>query len=486
MRASADTALGARIDALGSASGKNVGTASGQVPILGAGGKLPNSVIPAIALSEYLGEVDAQSGLTELAGQAGDYAVVKGSTSTSGTWIIHTGTGSDLSDWVHISGPTDITAGDGISVSGSTVGLSASGATAGSYGGASAIPVVTVDQYGRVTKASTVAPADQRPTAGTGISVSGRQVSLASSGVTAGSRGSATQIPTVTVDQYGRVTALGGATVYPPTTAGTSGQVWRSDGSGAGAWETPDTAPTASSSRLVTSGAVKTAIDAEASARASAISSLQGTVSGKAAKTEALGTGTALALGGGTGARTLTLTHKTVSGTTSTSAVTIPVASSTASGLMTAVQAVRLDAALPASTPKVYVATIPQTDYLDVCLAQYVRIGLDKGLLSLSGHVRDISLPNDAWTLISIDTIMSAMGLTHKRPSAYRATGWWHYDDGDDHGERYGSGAVCQVSPSGGLELGRFYSGTQIGSWEMSNIGRDRYISVRDVYVEIQ
>ena len=129
---------------------------------------------------------------------------------------------------------------------------------------------------------------------------------------------------------------------------------------------------------------------------------------------------------------------------------------------------------------------LEQTDYLDVCLAQYVRIGFDKGLLSLSGHMRDISMPDDVWTLISIDTVMSAMGLTHKRPSAYRTTGWWHYDDGDDHGDRYGSGTVCQVSPSGGLELGRFYSGTNIGNWEMSNIGRNRYISVRDVYVEIQ
>ena len=136
--------------------------------------------------------------------------------------------------------------------------------------------------------------------------------------------------------------------------------------------------------------------------------------------------------------------------------------------------------------PQVYVATIPQTDYLDVCQVQFMRIGLDKGLLSLSGHMRDISLPDDVWTLISIDTIMTAMGLTHKRPSSYRSTGWWHYNDGGDHGDMYGSGTVCQVSPSGGLELGRYYSGTDIGNWEMSVLGRDRYISVRDVYVEIE
>ena len=156
------------------------------------------------------------------------------------------------------------------------------------------------------------------------------------------------------------------------------------------------------------------------------------------------------------------------------------------SGLMTPAQVSKIDAALPAAVPQVYVATIPQTDYLDVFLAQYVRIGPDKGLLSFSGHMRDISLPGDVWTLISIDRVMSAMGLTHKRPSAYRSTGWWHYDDGDDHGDKYGSGTVCQVSPAGGLELGRYYSGTDVGDWQMSSLGRDRYISVRDVYVEIQ
>lgn len=216
------------------------------------------------------------------------------------------------------------------------------------------------------------------------------------------------------------------------------------------------------------------------------LNTLRTAVDGKAAKTEALGTGTALGFDGGTGVRTLTLTRKTVSGASSTSAIDIPIASPTASGLMSASQYNRLASALPASTPQVYIAMIPQTDYLDVCLAQYVRIGLDKGLLSFSGHMRDISLPGNVWALISIDTVMSAMGLTHKRPSAYRSTGWWHYDGGDDHGDRYGSGTVCQVSPAGGLELGRFYSGTQVGNWEISVLGRDRYISVRDVYVEIQ
>lgn len=93
-------------------------------------------------------------------------------------------------------------------------------------------------------------------TAGTGISKSGNTIGLATSGVSAGSQGSATSIPTLTVDSFGRVTALGSTTVYPPTTAGTSGQVWTSDGSGAGAWVTPATSASSGNSTPITSGAV--------------------------------------------------------------------------------------------------------------------------------------------------------------------------------------------------------------------------------------
>ena len=46
-------------------------------------------------------------------------------------------------------------AGTGISVSGTTVSLGTSGVTAGSYGSSSAVPVLTVDAYGRITSAST-------------------------------------------------------------------------------------------------------------------------------------------------------------------------------------------------------------------------------------------------------------------------------------------------------------------------------------------
>lgn len=93
--------------------------------------------------------------------------------------------------------------------------------------------------------------------AGTGLSISGTTINHSNS-VTAKTSyvGSATEVPRIMYDAQGHITATTTATIYPPTSAGTKGQVWRSDGSGAGAWETPDTAPTSSSTKLVTSGAV--------------------------------------------------------------------------------------------------------------------------------------------------------------------------------------------------------------------------------------
>lgn len=82
----------------------------------------------------------------------------------------------------------------------------------------------------------------------------------AESGVTAGSAGGATSVPVLTVDSKGHVVALSSTVMYPPITAGTSGQYWQSGGSGRGSWQTSDTVPTENSDRLVTSGAVYSAL----------------------------------------------------------------------------------------------------------------------------------------------------------------------------------------------------------------------------------
>ena len=97
-------------------------------------------------------------------------------------------------------------------------------------------------------------------TAGTGLAKSGATLSLATSGVAAGSKGSPTTVPIITVDKYGRVTALSTSTIYPPTSNGTSGQIWTSKGNGQGVWKAKSTSPTNGSEDAITSGAVYTAL----------------------------------------------------------------------------------------------------------------------------------------------------------------------------------------------------------------------------------
>ena len=90
--------------------------------------------------------------------------------------------------------------------------LAASGVVAGTYGDAANYPVVTVDAKGRVTAASELALPSGGITELTGDVTagpgSGAQVAtLAASGVAAGTYGDATNVPQITVDAKGRVTA---------------------------------------------------------------------------------------------------------------------------------------------------------------------------------------------------------------------------------------------------------------------------------------
>jgi hypothetical protein len=86
--------------------------------------------------------------------------------------------------------------------------LAASGVTAGTYGSTSQVPVINLDSKGRVTSAVNVAL-----TAVPGGAASGDLTgtypgpSLAASGVTAGTYGSASQVPVIAIDAKGRVTS---------------------------------------------------------------------------------------------------------------------------------------------------------------------------------------------------------------------------------------------------------------------------------------
>ena len=78
--------------------------------------------------------------------------------------------------------------------------------------------------------------------AGTGIAIADDGVTINhSNSVSAQTSyvGSATAIPRFKFDAQGHITSVTTTTVYPPTTAGTAGQVWTSDGSGAGKWAEP-------------------------------------------------------------------------------------------------------------------------------------------------------------------------------------------------------------------------------------------------------
>lgn len=97
--------------------------------------------------------------------------------------------------------------------------------------------------------------------AGTGIALDGTTINHSNS-VTAKTTyvGSAMKALMVKYDSQGHITATSTATMYPPTTVGTAGEIWTSDGSGVGNWQALDTAPTSGSTNAVTSGAVYSAL----------------------------------------------------------------------------------------------------------------------------------------------------------------------------------------------------------------------------------
>lgn len=137
-----------------------------------------------------------------------------------------TGTGNvDLdSETFTVSGGTGLsTTATGQSI---TVALDDTSVVAGAYGAAGSVATFTVDAQGRLTAASNVSidiaasqvndfnsAVDAHLVGGTGIDYSAGTIDLANTSVNAGSYGSTTEVPVLTIDAQGRVTAASTASI---------------------------------------------------------------------------------------------------------------------------------------------------------------------------------------------------------------------------------------------------------------------------------
>lgn len=89
------------VDSLGSAASKDVGTAAGNVPVLDANGKLVESVIPAVAITEtYV--VDSETAMLALSAQVGDVAI---RTDVSKSFILQSLPASTAANWKELLTP---------------------------------------------------------------------------------------------------------------------------------------------------------------------------------------------------------------------------------------------------------------------------------------------------------------------------------------------------------------------------------------------
>lgn len=94
-----------KISDAGTAAGKNVGTAAGNVPILDSNGKLPDSMIPSLAIGDVFTAASDTAMIALSSAQQGDICV---RSDTNTTYMLKQSPYSTLANWVKLKTPTDL------------------------------------------------------------------------------------------------------------------------------------------------------------------------------------------------------------------------------------------------------------------------------------------------------------------------------------------------------------------------------------------
>jgi hypothetical protein len=181
------------------------------------------------------------SGTNEI--DAGDFIYVLSGTANANTsWVQQTPlpitVGTTALVFVQFGASTTYTAGTGLTLSSTQFSITNTSVTAGSYGSATQVPTFTVNAQGQLTLASN-----------TSISIGAAAVSSGTFPIArGGTNGTAT--PTAGAVAYGTGTA------YAFTAAGTSGQVLTSNGSGAPTWASAAATGVTSVAQTFTGGIV--------------------------------------------------------------------------------------------------------------------------------------------------------------------------------------------------------------------------------------
>lgn len=149
---------------LGTAATANTGTASGNIPVLGADGKLADSVIPKIAVTDTF-VVASQVAMLALTAEVGDVAV---RTDENKTYILQTSPASVLANWTQLLFPSTATVSSVNGLTGSVVLTGANVNVTGYTIASTATPITATDSVnvalGKLEKADSLKATIDSPT----------------------------------------------------------------------------------------------------------------------------------------------------------------------------------------------------------------------------------------------------------------------------------------------------------------------------------